>query len=104
MRRTKKDTEGDVATLSKPKTKRPKLYKVLLHNDDYTPMDFVTMVLVNVFHKNFEEATYIMLKVHTRGTGHCGAFPHAVAEAKVKKVMDMAKSQGHPLLCTMEPE
>lgn len=98
------DSEGDLATLTKPKTKRPKLYKVLLHNDDYTPMEFVVMVLKDIFHKNHDEATYIMLTVHTKGTGLCGAFPFSVAEAKVTKVMSAAKKEGHPLLCTMEPE
>ncbi|NQZ58893.1 MAG: ATP-dependent Clp protease adaptor ClpS [Lentisphaeraceae bacterium] len=104
MSRKKNQTEGDLATITRPKTKRPKLYKVLLHNDDYTPMDFVTHVLMNVFHKSFEESAYIMMKVHTRGLGMCGAFPKSVSEAKVNKVMDMARSEGHPLLCTMEPE
>ena len=104
MSRTKKNLDGDVATLTKPKTKRPKLFKVLLHNDDYTPMEFVTVVLINVFHKTYDEATYIMLTVHRKGHGLCGAFPYEVAESKVSKVMEMAKAQGHPLLCTMEPE
>ena len=100
----KTDTEGDLATLTKPKTKRPKLYKVLLHNDDYTPMDFVVMILIDIFHKNQDEATYVMLTVHTKGYGLCGAFPRSIAEEKVSKVMNLAKQQGHPLLCTMEPE
>ena len=98
------DNEGDLATLTKPKTQRPKLYKVLLHIDDYTPMEFVVMVLKEIFHKNQDEATYIMLTVHTKGAGCCGAFPFSVAEAKVTKVMSAAKYEEHPLLCTMEPE
>ena len=100
----KRESEGDVATLTRPKTKRPKLYKVLLHNDDYTPMDFVVRILIDVFNKNQDEATYIMLTVHTKGIGCCGAFPYSVAETKANKVMSLAKQNGHPLLCTMEPE
>ena len=84
------DTGDDLATLIKPKTKRPKLYKILLHNDDYTPMEFVVMILRDIFHKNHDEATYIMLTVHTKGLGCCGAFPFAVAEAKLDKVMNLA--------------
>jgi ATP-dependent Clp protease adaptor protein ClpS len=98
------DIEGDLATLTKPETKRPKLYKILLHNDDYTPMEFVVMILTDFFHKSQDEATYIMLTVHTKGVGCCGAFPYAVAEAKLSKVMSAARQDGHPLLCTMEPE
>ena len=104
MSRKKFETDGDLATLTKPETKRPKLYKVLLHNDDYTPMDFVVMILMDVFNKNQDEATYIMLTVHTKGMGCCGAFPYSVAETKLTKVMDLAKKHRHPLLCTMEPE
>ncbi len=104
MSRRKRDAEGDLALLTKPKTKRPKLYKVLLHNDDYTTMEFVIMVLVEVFNKNHDEATFIMLTVHRKGVGCCGAFPYAVAETKVNKVMELAKQHHHPLLCTMEPE
>jgi ATP-dependent Clp protease adaptor protein ClpS len=104
MTRRKKETDGDLATLTRPKTQQPKLYQVLLHNDDYTPMEFVVMILMEIFHKNYEEATYIMLRVHRKGLGHCGSFPHSIAEAKVAKVMDQARKHGHPLLCTMEPE
>ena len=104
MSKRVREKEGDVATLEKPKTKRPKLYKVLLHNDDYTPMEFVVRILIDVFNKNHEEATYIMLTVHTKGLGLCGAFPYSVAETKTNKVMSLAKQNGHPLLCTMEPE
>jgi ATP-dependent Clp protease adaptor protein ClpS len=104
MSRRKREEDGDLATATKPETKRPKLYKVLLHNDDYTPMEFVTKVLTDVFNKNQDEATYIMLTVHTKGVGCCGAFPYSVAETKMTKVMNLAKQYGHPLLCTMEPE
>lgn len=94
--------DGDVAVATKPKTKRPKQYKVLLHNDDYTPMDFVIAVLQEIFHKSSEEATHLMLKVHIKGAAACGTYPFAVAESKVDKVMTFARSEGHPLKCTME--
>ena len=99
------DADGGLALQeSKPEVKKPPLFKVVLLNDDYTPMDFVVMILQDVFHKNHDEATYIMLMVHTKDVGCCGAYPYAIAEAKVSKVMDLARSNGHPLLCTMEPE
>ena len=104
MSRRKREEDGDLATATKPETQRPKLFKVLLHNDDYTPMEFVIKVLIDVFNKNQDEATYIMLTVHTKGLACCGAFPHSVAETKTTKVMNLAKQNGHPLLCTMEPE
>ena len=94
--------DGDVVTLTKPKTKRPKLYKVLMHNDDYTPMEFVVKVMQEVFHKSYEEATHLMLTVHTKGMAVCGTYPFSVAESKVTKVTGMAKENGHPLKCTME--
>lgn len=80
----------------------PDMYKVLLHNDDYTTMEFVVMVLVQVFRKTIDEATRIMLNVHERGIGVCGLFTYEVAETKVETVTRMARENGHPLKCTME--
>ena len=87
---------------TKPKTKKPSMYNVLLLNDDYTPMEFVVMVLEKIFNKKQEEATQIMLHVHKNGIGVCGTFTYEVAESKCKTVMDMAKKNEHPLQCTME--
>ena len=86
----------------KPKTKKPSMYNVLLLNDDYTPMEFVVIVLESVFNKKQEDATQIMLHVHKNGFGVCGTFTYEVAETKCKAVMDMAKKNEHPLQCTME--
>ena len=93
---------SSVATLEKPKVKKPPLYRVILLNDDYTPMEFVVMVLEKIFNKKQEEATQIMLHVHKNGIGVCGTFTYEVAESKCKSVMDMAKKNEHPLQCTME--
>ena len=87
---------------TKPKTKKPSMYNVLLLNDDYTPMEFVVMVLEKIFNKKQEEATQIMLHVHKNGIGVCGTFTYEVAESKCKSVMYMAKKNEHPLQCTME--
>ncbi len=88
----------------RPATKRPRLYRVLLHNDDYTTRDFVVGLLMELFHKPFAEATAIMLHVHTRGIGVCGVYTREIAETKVQQTMDAARSAGMPLLCTMEPD
>jgi ATP-dependent Clp protease adaptor protein ClpS len=88
----------------KPKTRKPSLYKVLLLNDDYTPMEFVVHVLERFFSKNREEAVDIMLHVHQKGVGVCGVFTYEVAETKVTQVIDLARQHGHPLQCTMEKE
>lgn len=93
-----------IATVTKPKVKKPSLYKVLLHNDDYTTMEFVVYVLQKHFGKSMEDAQGIMFKVHTEGVGVCGVFTYEVAESKVAKVMREAKENGHPLRCTTEPE
>lgn len=93
-----------IVTAVKPKTKKPSMYKVLLLNDDYTPMEFVVVVLMRFFNKSQEEATQIMLHVHRRGVGVCGVYPYEVAEAKVTQVCDFARRHEHPLQCTMEKE
>lgn len=86
----------------RPRLKRPPLFKVLLLNDDFTPMDFVVVVLKNFFGMNEEKATQIMLHVHTRGVGVCGVYSKDVAETKVRQVSDFSREHQHPLLCTME--
>ncbi len=88
----------------RPKTKKPSMYKVLLLNDDYTPMEFVVHILERFFNKNRQEATDIMLHVHRRGVGICGIFTYEVAETKVAQVMDFARANEQPLQCTMEKE
>jgi len=93
-----------VITRTKPQTKKPNLYRVLLLNDDYTPMEFVVHVLERFFNKGREEATRIMLHVHHKGVGICGVFTYEVAETKVAQVMDFARQHQHPLQCTMEKE
>ncbi len=89
---------------AKPKTKKPSMYKVLMLNDDYTPMEFVVHVLERFFRKNREEATQIMLHVHRRGVGICGVFTYEVAETKVTQVIDYARQHQHPLQCTLEKD
>jgi ATP-dependent Clp protease adaptor protein ClpS len=91
-----------VITKTKPQTKRPNLYRVLLLNDDYTPMEFVVHVLERFFNKDREAATRIMLHVHHHGIGECGVFTYEVAETKVTQVMDFARKHQHPLQCVME--
>ncbi|MFQ5958901.1 MAG: ATP-dependent Clp protease adapter ClpS [Alphaproteobacteria bacterium] len=93
-----------VVTKTKPKTKKPSMYKVLLLNDDYTPMEFVVVVLERFFRKSHEEATRIMLHVHQRGVGICGVYPYEVAETKVSQVVDFARRNQQPLQCTMEKD
>jgi ATP-dependent Clp protease adaptor protein ClpS len=93
-----------LVTKTRPKTKKPSLYKVLLLNDDYTPMEFVVLVLEKYFSKGREEATRIMLHVHHKGVGVCGVYTYEVAETKVTQVMDFSRQHGHPLQCTMEKE
>ncbi|MDE0944713.1 MAG: ATP-dependent Clp protease adapter ClpS [Alphaproteobacteria bacterium] len=91
-----------VATKTKPKTKKPSMYRVLLMNDDYTPMEFVIHVLERYFNKDEQEATQIMLHVHQKGVGVCGIFPFEIAETKVMQVTDLARKNQHPLQCNME--
>ena len=97
-------TEIGVLTRTRTKTKKPAMYRVLLLNDDFTPMDFVVHVLERFFSKNRQEATEIMLHVHRRGVGVCGIYTYEVAETKVNLVMDYARKNEHPLQCTMEKE
>ncbi|MGL4495907.1 MAG: ATP-dependent Clp protease adapter ClpS [Beijerinckiaceae bacterium] len=96
------NTGTAVITRTKPKTQKPHLYRVLLLNDDYTPMEFVVHVLQRFFAKTEEEATQIMLHVHNNGVGQCGVFTYEVAETKVTQVMDLARRHQHPLQCVME--
>jgi len=93
-----------IATKSRAKTKKPSMYKVLMLNDDYTPMEFVVAVLERFFSKQHEEALQIMLHVHQKGVGICGVFTYEVAETKVTQVMDYARKNQHPLQCTLEKE
>lgn len=96
--------ESGLALKARPKTGKPSMYKVLLLNDDYTPMDFVVLVLERFFNKTPEEATDIMLHVHRRGVGLCGIYTYEVAETKVNQVMDFSRVNEQPLQCTMERE
>ena len=91
-----------VITKTKPQTKRPNMYRVLILNDDYTPMEFVVHVLERFFGKDHEAATRIMLHVHHHGIGECGVYTYEVAETKVTQVMDFARKHQHPLQCVME--
>jgi ATP-dependent Clp protease adaptor protein ClpS len=105
-RRNGDDDQGktSVVTKTRPKTKKPSLYKVLLLNDDFTPMEFVVLVLQRFFNKGQDDATRIMLHVHQKGVGICGVYTYEVAETKVTQVMDFSRQNGHPLQCTMEKE
>lgn len=102
------NSEGDsttgVATKSRSSLKRPSLYRVLLLNDDYTPMEFVIEVLQEIFKRNREDAFQIMMHVHKNGVGECGVFPFEIAETKVTRVMDAARKNQHPLQCVMEKQ
>ncbi len=106
MTRRKHDPDGGsasgVATKTRTKTQKPSMYKVLMLNDDYTPMEFVVHVLQHFFRMNMDEATRVMLQVHQKGVGVCGVFSYEVAETKVSQVMDFARQHQHPLQCTLE--
>lgn len=91
-----------IAVKTRAKPKKPSQFKVLMLNDDYTPMEFVVMVLKRFFHMDLEQATRVMLHVHQRGVGVCGIFPYEIAETKVNQVMDFARQNQHPLQCTLE--
>jgi len=96
------DTEGEVK--AEKKVKEPPMYRVLLHNDDYTTMEFVVEILVHIFHKTIEDATRIMLNVHEKGIGVCGVYTYEVAETKVDTVHSIARDHGFPLKCSMEKD
>ena len=102
-----KDDRGSGDLLVKeapPKAKKPKMYKVVMINDDYTPMEFVVHVLESFFTMNRQQATRVMLEVHTKGKGVCGIFPYDLAETKATQVVDYARSNEHPLICTVETD
>jgi ATP-dependent Clp protease adaptor protein ClpS len=100
----KEERKEETQVLERPKTHTPKLYKVIFHNDDYTTMEFVVMVLVQFFQKTETEATYIMLTVHRKGSAVAGVYTRDIAESKVEKVVSFARENGMPLLLTTEPE
>ena len=102
--RNREDGQSNVVTRTRTRTKKPSMYKVLLLNDDYTPMEFVVHVLERFFSKGREDATRIMLHVHQKGVGICGVYTYEVAETKVTQVMEFARQHQHPLQCTMEKE
>ncbi|MEX2453223.1 MAG: ATP-dependent Clp protease adapter ClpS [Rhodospirillaceae bacterium] len=95
-------TTTGVVVRTKPKTKKPSMYKVIMLNDDYTPMEFVVLVLERFFNKSHEDAMRIMMHVHQKGVGVCGVYTYEVAETKVQQVMDLARQHQHPLQCTLE--
>lgn len=99
-----RQTEGDVATETRREVRRPPLFKVLLHNDDYTTQQFVVFVLESFFHHSPETAFQIMMHVHQRGIGVAGLYPYETAEAKVDAVHNLARENEYPLMCTIEPE
>jgi ATP-dependent Clp protease adaptor protein ClpS len=98
-----KHLEDSALLTNQLKAKPPSLYKVILLNDDFTPMDFVVEVLQRFFAKDREQATQLMLKVHTEGSAVCGVYPHGIAETKVNQVMAFANQHQHPLQCAMQP-
>jgi len=104
---TKKIDMGNdalVLTQAKPKTKKPSMYKVLLLNDDFTPMEFVVLILERFFNADHQRAVSIMLTIHQKGLAVVGVYPHEIAETKVTQVMDFSRKNQHPLQCTMEKE
>ena len=102
LKKADRNKETLVDKLTKEKIKKPSLYKVVMLNDDYTPMDFVVYLLKTYFYKNHNEASNIMLEVHNKGAGICGIFTYEVAETKILKVINTARNNGYPLLCTLE--
>ncbi len=102
MKHTPQHDNGVVVQEAKPKLEQPPLYKIILINDDYTPMEFVVDVLETFFNMTREQSVQVMLQVHTRGMGVCGTYTREVAEAKVIQVNEFSKHNQHPLLCTME--
>lgn len=102
MTERKKQEQGDVLTL--PKTKKPKRYKVIIHNDDYTSMEFVVFILKSVFRHSAPSATRLMLAIHKTGIGIAGVYTSEIAETRVEQTLRLAQEHGHPLQCTMEEE
>ena len=102
VKNTANKSEPVIDKKTKKKLKKPSLYKVVMLNDDYTPMDFVVYLLKTLFRKNHNEASKIMLEVHNKGAGICGIFPYEIAETKILKVINTARNNGFPLLCTLE--
>jgi ATP-dependent Clp protease adaptor protein ClpS len=102
MAKEERQPGGEVLERARPRTKKPPLFKVILHNDDYTTMQFVVEVLEGIFHKSPAEAYRTMMHVHTRGFGVCGVYPHEIAETKISLVHDRARAQGFPLRASME--
>ena len=102
--RPEDDSDLGVALKSRPKVSKPSMYKVVMLNDDYTPMEFVVLVLMEIFRKTAEDATKIMLQVHQKGAGICGVYTYEVAETKVSQVMSLAKKNQHPLQLQVEKE
>jgi len=98
------DGQTGVVTATRPKTKKPAMYRVLMLNDDYTPMEFVVHVLQRFFNMSHDDSVKVMLHVHQRGVGVCGVFTYEVAETKVTQVIDFARKHEHPLQCTLEKE
>ena len=98
------DRRTGALTLTRTRTKKPSMYKVLMLNDDYTPMEFVVDVLQRIFQKNRDEATQVMLHVHQKGVGVCGVYTYEIAETKVTQTVDYARKNQHPLQCTLEKE
>ncbi len=98
--------QGDtlVQTRTKKRLQRPRMYRVLLHNDDFTPRDFVVMLLVSIFSKSESDASAIMLKAHNTGVSIAGVYPRSIAETKVAETLEAADRAGFPLMCTMEPD
>lgn len=97
-------TDSNIEVETRPTTQKPPMYKVLLLNDDYTPMEFVVQILQSIFNKSIQEATEVMMHVHKKGVGLCGVYTREVAETKVAQVMMAARRAEHPLQCTMEKE
>lgn len=98
------ENDEEVIVRQDERVKRPKLFKVIFHNDDYTTMEFVVRVLESIFHKSPAEATQVMLKIHREGAGVAGVYTHEVAETKRQQTMEWAREEQHPLLLTIEPE
>jgi len=98
------DRQGSPQTDLKERVKKPRRFKVIIHNDDFTTMEFVVEILMNVFRKNQTEATRLMLMVHHKGMAVAGVYTHDIAETKKMQVIDAARAEGHPFMCTIEPE